>query len=98
MSSSNGFHDRVSDPEEVLSVIEDKLGKGRPRPDLRLTDSVRDDIDIDSLSLMEAMTLVEEEYGIELIDNPEVFDITTVGDLVALIQRSYRARVGVAGN
>ncbi|WP_067699395.1 phosphopantetheine-binding protein [Nocardia jejuensis] len=82
--------DRVADPEQVLAVIEDKLAVGRTRMDLRLTDSIKDDIDIDSLSLMEALTRVEEEYGIELIDHEEIYTVVTVGDLVVLIQRIYR--------
>ena len=90
-------HDDISqlcdDPAAVLSVIEDKLAVGRPRQDLRMSDSIRDDIDLDSLSMMEAMTRVEEEYGIELIDNEEIYDIVTVGDLVELVQRTYRARM-----
>ncbi|WP_083913254.1 acyl carrier protein [Nocardia concava] len=90
MSTENHTFDRVADAEQVLAVIEDKLAVGRPRMDLRLTDSVRDDIDIDSLSLMEAMTRVEEEYGIELIDNEEIYTVVTIGDLVAFIQRVYR--------
>ncbi|NQE87870.1 acyl carrier protein [Nocardia terpenica] len=81
----------IDDAEAVLSVIEDQLGVGRPRPDLRMTDSIRDDIDLDSLSMMEALTRVEDEYRIELIDNPEIGEVATVADLVALIQRVYRA-------
>lgn len=82
----------VEDPDMVLATIEDNLAVGRPRQDLRMSDSIRDDINIDSLSMMEAMTRVEEEVGIELIDNPEIYGVTTVGDLVALIQRVCRAR------
>ncbi|MBF6436578.1 acyl carrier protein [Nocardia cyriacigeorgica] len=80
----------LEDPQVVLSAIEDELGVGRPRPDLRMTDSIREDINLDSLSLMEAMTRVEERYGIELIDNPEIGSVETVADLVGLIQRIYR--------
>lgn len=92
MSTENETFVLIDDPEQVLAIVEDKLAIGRPRLDLRLTDSIRDDIDIDSLSLMEAMTRVEEEYGIELIDNEEIQNVVTVGDLVALIQRVYRAQ------
>ncbi|MFF0494497.1 acyl carrier protein [Nocardia sp. NPDC003482] len=86
------------DDVAVLSVIEDQLGVGRPRPDLRMTDSIRDDIDLDSLSLMEALTRVEDHYGIELIDNPEIGGVRTVGDMVALIQRVRREAVGAEGD
>ncbi|MCM6773141.1 phosphopantetheine-binding protein [Nocardia sp. CDC159] len=75
------------DDAAVLAVIEDQLGVGRPRPDLRMTDSIRDDIDLDSLSMMEALTRVEDHYGIELIDDPDIGAVATVGDLVTLIQR-----------
>jgi acyl carrier protein len=92
LSTDNQTFDPVADPEAVLTVLEDKIAVGRPRLDLRLTDSVRDDIDLDSLSLMEALTRVEEEYGIELIDHEDIYGVETVGDLVALIQRTYHDR------
>ena len=45
---------------------------------------------------------LEERYGIEVIDNPEIGGVVTVGDLVTLIQRIYREsraeRSGVGGN
>jgi acyl carrier protein len=41
---------------------------------------------------MEALTRVEEEYGIELIDHEDIYGVETVGDLVALIQRTYHDR------
>ena len=84
----------VADPASVLAMIEDKISVGRPRLDLRMSDSVRDDIGLDSLSLMEALTRVEEEYDIALIDNEEIYQVRTVGDLVGLIQRTCGARHG----
>lgn len=90
--TDNTSVEQIGDAEAVLSVIEDQLGVGRPRPDLRLTDSIRDDINLDSLSLMEALTRVEEIYDLELIDNPDIHSVQTIGDLVVLIQKSHEAR------
>ena len=94
MLSDNKNPAIVADPESVLATIEDKISVGRPRLDLRMTDSVRDDIGLDSLSLMEALTRVEEEYDIALIDDEEIYQVRTVGDLVDLIQRICLARHG----
>ena len=85
----------MADPESVLATIEDKIAVGRPRLDLRMSDSVREDIGLDSLSLMEALTRVEEEYDIALIDNDEIYQVVTVGDLVGLVQRAYLTRHGM---
>lgn len=90
--TDNTSVERIGDAEAVLSVIEDQLGVGRPRPDLRLTDSIRDDINLDSLSLMEALTRVEEIYDVELIDDPDIHAVQTIGDLVVLIQKTHEAR------
>jgi hypothetical protein len=44
---------------------------------------------------MEALTRVEDEYDIALIDNDEIFRVVTVGDLVGLVQRTYHACHGI---
>ena len=73
--------------EEVLRRLEDAVAADRPRRDLRLTDSINRDIGLDSLALLEVLTRVEEEFGIELLDTPETYTAATVQDLVELIQR-----------
>ncbi|WP_069812625.1 acyl carrier protein [Streptomyces sp. TP-A0874] len=80
--------------EEVLAKLEDAIAADRPRRDLRLTDSITQDIRLDSLALLEVLTRVEDEFDIELIDNPETYSARTVGDLVELVKATARAAAG----
>jgi acyl carrier protein len=74
-------------PEEIVSCLEQALAVDHPRRDLRLTDTIRENLRLDSLALMELLTRIEEQLDIELIDRPELYSsVITVGDLVALIQ------------
>lgn len=80
-------------PEEIVGCLERALSVDHPRRDLRLTDTIRENLRLDSLALMELLTRVEEQLDLELIDRPEVYtSVTTVGDLVALIQDVLAAR------
>ncbi len=45
-----------------------------------------DDLDADSLDLVELMMALEEEFGIEQIPEDELADIGTVGQALELIQ------------
>ncbi|MFB7501990.1 acyl carrier protein [Streptomyces broussonetiae] len=72
--------------EAVVRKLEDAVAVDRPRRDLRLTDSISQDIRLDSLALLEVLTRIEEEFGIDLIDAPDTYSATTVQDLVTLIQ------------
>lgn len=56
-------------------------------PDTRL----KEDLEVDSLDLVELSMLVEEEYGIELFDE-QLGAVNTVGDVVRLILENVSAR------
>ncbi|MBK9181299.1 MAG: acyl carrier protein [Acidimicrobiales bacterium] len=45
-----------------------------------------DDLDADSLDLVELMMALEEEFGIEQIPEEELADVGTVGQALELIQ------------
>ncbi|MFK4071127.1 phosphopantetheine-binding protein [Streptomyces sp. NPDC029674] len=77
--------DRLS-TEAIVRVLEDAVAADRPRRDLRLTDSISQDIRLDSLALLEVLTRVEEAFDIELIDAPEIYSAATVEDLVAVVR------------
>jgi acyl carrier protein len=70
---------------EILTSIEDAVAADRPRPQLALTDSLQDTLRLDSLAMLEILTRIEDEFGIELIDAPAVYSVKTVADLVDLI-------------
>lgn len=49
-----------------------------------------DDLDVDSLSLIEVLTVVEERFGIKIVDD-EVASIHTVDDLVNRLHQRQAA-------
>lgn len=46
-----------------------------------------DDLDVDSLSMVEVVVAAEEKFGVKIPDD-EVKNLKTVGDAVAYIERS----------
>lgn len=46
-----------------------------------------DDLDVDSLSMVEVVVAAEERFGVKIPDD-DVKDLKTVGDAVAYIQRA----------
>ena len=78
--------------DEIVSRIEDAIAADRPRRDLRMTDSIREDLRLDSLALMEVLTRVEEQFDIELIDTAEIYSVVTVGELVQVIRSTLAAK------
>lgn len=76
-----------------LAVLEDvyRRLRGRSR-DLRLSDRLREDLDVDSLLGMELLVQVEDAVGVELLNDPRVARLRTVGELVGLIEAKQDAR------
>ena len=63
--------------EEVAGVSADQV-----QPDK----SFVDDLDVDSLSMVEVVVAAEEKFGVKIPDD-EVKNLATVGDAVAFIER-----------
>ena len=53
-----------------------------------------DDLDIDSLSLIEIVVSVQDKFGIEIPDNDLKY-LKTVSDVVGYVQRAQRSGVSV---
>ncbi|MEV0733701.1 MULTISPECIES: acyl carrier protein [Polymorphospora] len=62
--------------EEVAGVNPD---------DVTAEKSFTDDLDVDSLSMVEVVVAAEEKFGVKIPDN-EVQNLKTVGDAVAYIE------------
>lgn len=71
---------------ETLTALEEVYAQvKRVQRDLRPTDRIIQDLEIDSLATLEILLALEERFGVALVDNPKAARITTVGDLVGLL-------------
>lgn len=64
--------------EEVAGVSPD---------DVTVEKSFTDDLDVDSLSMVEVVVAAEEKFGVKIPDN-EVQNLKTVGDAVGYIEKN----------
>lgn len=70
--------------EKIVDIIREQLNID----DVEITEdtSFKDDLEVDSLDLLELVMAFEEEYAIEL-DPEELEGIQTVGDVMELIKK-----------
>ena len=71
-------------PENVEKTIFDGLVELGTERDQLSRDASLEDLDVDSLDLVELAQIVEDEYGVEL-KGDDVKDVKTVGDVVDLV-------------
>ena len=71
---------------EGLAVIVNEVA-GVPVEDVQSDKSFVDDLDIDSLSMVEVVMAAEDKWGVKIPDE-EVKNLKTVGDAVAYIERA----------
>ena len=71
-------------PQEIESTVIENLVSFGADPDVVSRDATLEDIDVDSLDLVELTQVVEETYGIAL-DGADFKQISTVGDVVDLV-------------
>ena len=60
---------------------------GVPAADVQLDKSFTDDLDIDSLSMVEVVVAAEEKFDVKIPDD-EVKNLATVGDAVSYIEKA----------
>ncbi|MGH8827464.1 MAG: acyl carrier protein [Jiangellaceae bacterium] len=75
--------------DEIRTGLADIVNEitGVPVDDVQLGKSFTDDLDIDSLSMVEVVVAAEEKFGVKIPDN-EVQNLKTVGDAVSFIERA----------
>lgn len=73
--------------EEVLAGLAGIVNEvaGVPVEDVQPDKSFTDDLDIDSLSMVEVVMAAEDKWGVKIPDD-EVKNLRTVGDAVAYIE------------
>ena len=73
--------------EEVRTDLAEIVNEvaGVPAEDVQLDKSFTDDLDVDSLSMVEVVVAAEEKFGVKIPDD-QVKDLRTVGDAVKYIE------------
>ncbi|MCZ3385623.1 MAG: acyl carrier protein [Actinomycetia bacterium] len=79
----------MADQQEILSGLAEIVNEvaGVPVDSVQLDKAFTDDLDIDSLSMVEVVVAAEEKFGVKIPDD-DVKDLRTVGDAVAYIARA----------
>ena len=82
--TSNAGAITTADPQAIEEGIMDALATMGPSREEIARESTFEELDIDSLDLVELLQIAEENYGVQL--NPEeAKDIKTVGEAVDLV-------------
>ena len=68
--------------DRIVTIIQERQGE-----DFVVTEnlSLKDDLDADSVDLMEFILTIEDEFGIE-IDDEEIDNLQSVADVLAIIK------------
>jgi acyl carrier protein len=70
--------------EQLADIVNEVAGI--PAGDVQLEKSFIDDLDVDSLSMVEIAVAAEERFDVRIPDE-QIKDLRTVGDAVAYIER-----------
>jgi acyl carrier protein len=78
--------------EEIRTELAEIVNEvtGIPADDVQLDKSFTDDLDVDSLSMVEVVVAAEEKFSVRIPDDA-VKDLKTVGDAVSYIERAQTA-------
>ena len=76
--------------EEILAGLAEIVNEvaGIPAEDVQLDKSFTDDLDVDSLTMVEVVVAAEEKFGVKIPDE-EVKNLSTVGDAVSFIAANH---------
>ncbi|MEI2713505.1 MAG: acyl carrier protein [Nocardioides sp.] len=79
----------MSSTEEIRASLANIVNEvaGIPVEDVQLDKSFVEDLDVDSLSMVEVVVAAEEEFGVSIPDD-EVKNLKTVGDAVSFIEKA----------
>lgn len=78
--------------EEIRSDLAEIVNEvaGVETDEVQLDKAFVDDLDVDSLSMVEVVVAAEEKFGVSIPDD-QVKNLRTVGDAVAFIERALAA-------
>jgi acyl carrier protein len=73
--------------EQLAEIVNDVAGVAVE--DVQLDKSFTEDLDVDSLSMVEVVMACEDKFGVSIPDG-EVKNLKTVGDAVAYIEKAQQ--------
>jgi acyl carrier protein len=75
--------------QEILAGLAEIVNEvaGIPAADVQMDKSFTDDLDVDSLSMVEVVVAAEEKFGVRIPDD-DVKNLKTVGDAVSYIEKA----------
>ena len=73
--------------ERVIKLLSEKLGIAEIN--IKESDLLVADLDMDSLDVVEAIMVIEKEFGLTLGDK-ELNDIKTVGDIIEKVEKKRK--------
>ena len=78
--------------EEIRNELAEIVNEvtGIPADDVQLDKSFTDDLDVDSLSMVEVVVAAEEKFSVRIPDD-QVKNLKTVGDAVTYIEKAQAA-------
>jgi acyl carrier protein len=78
--------------EEIRTDLAEIVNEvtGIPAADVQLEKSFTDDLDVDSLSMVEVVVAAEEKFSVRIPDD-QVKNLKTVGDAVTYIEKAQAA-------
>jgi acyl carrier protein len=82
-------HTMALTQQEILAGLAEIVNEvaGIPAADVQLDKSFTDDLDVDSLSMVEVVVAAEEKFGVRIPDD-DVKNLKTVGDAVTYIEKA----------
>ena len=82
----------MAETEEIREGLANIVNEvaGIPTDDVHMDKSFVDDLDVDSLSMVEVVVAAEEQFGVKIPDD-EVKNLRTVGDAVKYIEANQSA-------
>ena len=72
--------------QKIIEIIQESRGEGFQ---VSQTLSLKDDLQADSVDLMEFILTVEDEFGIEISDE-DIDELKNVSDVVACVQKNLK--------
>ena len=77
--------------ETLKNILVDKL---KVSPDQVVPEATKEDVELDSLAVVELSLVLEKELGLKISDD-ELMELDTVGEIVALMEQRSAGSVTV---